>query len=197
MDNSRLLWSNRAMKSTFSQLVSLFLSFFKISAFTLGGGAVMLPLMEEEFVKKKGWITEEEMLDVYTLCNSLPGVIALNSSLMIGRIKAGFWGAVFSVLGVLVPSVVIITALASAVQLLTGNPLAARAFLGIRAGVTALLLYVVISLGRKALRGKKEVFLALFAFLALEVLEINAVGVVLLSAFLGWLLFRREGEGRI
>ena len=156
----------------------------------------MLPLMEDEFVKRRGWITEEDMLDVYTMCNTLPGVIALNSSLMIGRIKAGFWGAVFSVVGVLVPSVVIITALASAVQLITGNLYVARAFLGVRAGVTALLLAVVIGLGMKTLKGKREVFLACFAFLALEVLEINAVLVVLLSAFLGWLLFRRDGEDR-
>ena len=153
----------------------------------------MLPLMEEEFVNRRKWITEEEMLDVYTMCNSLPGVIALNSSLMIGRMKAGFFGALCSVLGVLIPSVVIITALASAVQMLAGNPLAARAFLGVRAGVTALLLVVVINLGRKALRGRKEVFLALFAFLALEVLELNAVMVVLLCAVLGWLFFRKEG----
>jgi chromate transporter len=189
MDNSPSLWSNRVMKQKFRLYGGLFLSFFKIAALTLGGGAVMLPLMEEEFLQRRQWISSEDMVDVYTLCNSLPGVIALNSSLMIGRITAGFWGAICSVLGVLVPSVVLITALASVIQLLAGQVLVERAFLGVRAGVTALLLLVVIRLGKKMIKGKGEIFIAAFAFVALEVLGLNAVLVVLLCALLGRIIF--------
>jgi len=196
MDNSSPLWSNRPMKERFRIYGGLFVSFLKISSLTLGGGAVMLPLMEEEFVRRRKWIGEEDMLDVYTLCNTLPGVIALNSSLMIGRLKAGFWGALFSVAGVLIPSVVIITALASAVQLLVGYPLVSRAFLGVRAGVTALLLFVIINLSKKGIRGGRELLIALFAFIALEVFQVNAVLVVLLCALLGGILFSRKKRDR-
>jgi chromate transporter len=182
------------MSTEIPKLRGLFLSFFRISAFTLGGGAVMLPLMEEEFVKKRKWISEEDMIDVYTLCQSLPGVIAINSSLMIGRLTAGFAGAVCAVSGVLLPSVIIITALASVVQLISGYNWANLAFRGVRAGVTALLLFVIIELGRKVLKGYREVFIALFAFTALEVLDISAILTVLLSALLGWFFFRKEGR---
>lgn len=157
----------------------------------------MLPLMEEEFVQKRKWISEEDMIDVYTLCNTLPGVIALNSSLMIGRLVAGFTGALCSVLGVLIPSVVIIIALASVVQYLTDFSLMVLAFMGVRAGVTALLLHVVLSLGKKTLKGKREILLAVFAFVSLEVFELNAVLVVFLSAFAGWMLFHKEKRGEI
>lgn len=157
----------------------------------------MLPIMEEEFVENKGWITEEDMIDVYTLCNSLPGVIAINSSLMIGRIVAGFTGAAFSVLGVLLPSVIIIASLASVIQYITDYPLVALAFMGIRAGVTALLLLVVITLGKKSIRGKREIAIAVLAFISLEILELNAVLVVLLSAILGWILFHRDSRRKL
>ncbi len=196
MDKNSSLCSNRPMKEKYRIYGGLFLSFLKISSLTLGGGAVMLPLMEEEFVKRRKWITEEDMLDVYTLCNTLPGVIALNSSLMIGRIRAGLPGAVCAVTGVLLPSVVVIAALASAVQLLVAYPLVARAFLGVRAGVTALLLLVIIGLGKKGIRGVRELSIALFAFVALEIFSINAVLVVLLCALLGGILFRSKREGR-
>jgi chromate transporter len=185
------------MMNNNNKKLGLFISFFRIAFFTLGGGAVMLPLMEEEFVQRRKWISDEDMIDVYTLCNTLPGVIALNSSLMIGRMVAGFSGAVFAVLGVLLPSVIIITGLASVIHYIADYPLVALAFMGIRAGVTALLVTVVIVLGKKGLKGKREVAIALFAFLALEVLEINAVLVVLLSAILGWVLFRKDSRGEI
>lgn len=154
----------------------------------------MLPLMEEEFVQRKGWISDEDMLDVYSLCNTLPGVIAVNSSLMIGRMAGGFWGSVFSVFGVLLPSVVIILALASSIHHLADNPQVEWAFQGVRAGVSAMLLLVFITLGRKVLHDKRELFLAIFAFLILEVLGLSAVYTVVICAFMGWLLFRGEGE---
>lgn len=195
MDTVGLCVVKWAMDDKTRRRGGLFLSFFKISAFTLGGGAVMLPLMEEEFVSRRGWITEEDMLDVYTLCQSLPGVIALNSSLMIGRLTAGTPGALCAVTGVLLPSVVIITLLASAVELVSAHRAVADAFMGVRAGVTALLLFVLWELARKVLKGFPEVLIALFAFVALEVLAINPVAVVLLSALLGVFLFR-SGKGR-
>lgn len=180
------------MKKDKATLSGLFSSFFKITSLTLGGGAVMLPLMEEEFVQKRQWISENEMLDVYSLCNTLPGVIALNSSLIIGRMCAGFPGALCSVCGVLLPSIMIITLLATAIQLFSGNATTANAFLGVRAGVAALLLFVLIKLGKKTIKGVREAGIAIFAFICLESFSIHPLLIILLSAGLGFWLFRKD-----
>ncbi len=175
-------------------LFNLYVTFFKISALTLGGGAVMLPFMDEEFVEKKKWLTEGEMVDIYALTNSLPGTIAFNASLLIGRKIKGFAGALCSVLGVMTPPILIIILIAEGLSRMSSHPLVEAAFTGVRAGVTALLLLVMIKIGLKTFQGLREVLLALFAFLLVEVLELNAVMVILICAGIGFFLFWGNGE---
>ena len=90
------------------QVVQLFLTFFKIGAFTFGGGYAMIALMEREVVDKRHWITEEDVMDIITIAESTPGVIAVNSATFIGYKTAGFWGAFFATLGVVIPSFTVI-----------------------------------------------------------------------------------------
>ena len=89
-------------------ILTLFLCFFKIGAFTFGGGYAMLSLLENEFVEKKGWLTKDEFLDMIAIAESTPGPVAINSATFIGHKTAGFLGSAFSTLGVVLPSFIII-----------------------------------------------------------------------------------------
>ncbi len=152
----------------------------------------MLPLMEEEFVHKKQLLDPKQMLDVYALTQSMPGVIAINSSLLIGYWVAGIMGSLVSVLAVLTPSVIIITALAEIIQRLSSLVLVDYAFTGVRAGVTAIMLVMLIKLGKKVIHSWKELLLAALAFIAVETFGIHPILVILISGILGFVFFRNE-----
>ena len=154
----------------------------------------MLPIMDEEFVEKKKWLTEMEMIDIYALTNSLPGIIAFNASLLIGRKVKGLPGALFSVLGVMTPPILLILLIAEGLSLIAAHPLVEAAFTGLRAGVTALLSLVMIKIAAKTFEGFREIILAVFAFLLVTVLEVNAVLVILICAGLGLFVFRGDDE---
>jgi len=173
---------------------TLYVSFFKISGFTLGGGMVMLPLMEEEFVKKKALITPRQMLDVYAATQGLPGVIAINSSLLIGYWVGGIGGAISGVLGVLTPSVVIITALAEVISRFGSYLMVENAFIGVRSGVTAIMLLLLIKLGRKTIRSWRELLIACLAFIAVEVGGFHPIPVIFAAAVFGGILLKERAS---
>ncbi len=176
------------------RLAGLFFSYFRIAAFTLGGGMVMLPLMEDEFVRKRGWLNAEDFIGVVTLVNSLPGVIAINSSLIIGRQVAGPAGAAAAFLGGVIPSVVIILLLAPLVSLIRSAPAAAAAFTAVRAGVAALILLLVFRQSRKTQAGFREVIFALAALLAVRIFGVHPILVIFASALAGILVYGREEQ---
>ena len=95
------------------ELLSMFLTFARIGAFTFGGGYAMLPILQREVVEKKGWCTDDELTDMYAIGQCTPGVIAVNVATYIGNKKRGPVGAIFTTLGVIFPSIVIITVIAS------------------------------------------------------------------------------------
>ena len=118
--------------------LELFLSFFKIGAFTFGGGYAMVPLIREEMVERKGWIKDEEMLDLLAIAESTPGVIAVNSATFVGYKVAGFWGSFFATLGVILPSFLLFFSCNLFENFLKIKEIA-NTFRGIRAGVTVLI----------------------------------------------------------
>ena len=119
--------------------LSLFWAFFRVGAFTFGGGYAMLPLLEAEVVTAKGWAGRDEVMDDYALAQSLPGVIAVNTSLLLGYRLAGVFGAVMAGLGVILPSILVITGVAVFFAKFMENPVVARVFQGVRAGVVGLI----------------------------------------------------------
>jgi len=167
----------------------LFETFFKIGAFTLGGGYAMLPLMEREFVTRRKWITEEEMIDILAVVQSLPGIIAVKASIFIGYEAAGLAGAVIAVIGLLVPSITIITLFAFLYVSVHDNPVVQNLFIGVRAGVTALILLAGIKLGKKVLNDWLSVVSALAAGIAVWFFDVHAGLVIIAAAVLGYLLF--------
>ena len=169
---------------------TLFRVFFYLSAVTLGGGLAMLPLMRQEFVEKRGWMTDDEMVDTVAAMQSMPGIIAMNMGVLIGYRCAGFIGALAALAGGVLPPFIAIVALAALVAQLRQFAVVQHLFLGVRAAVAAMILLAVISLGRQVLKGERfrRVFswcVAIASFAALVFVGVNAIWVIVAGALLG------------
>jgi len=143
-------------------LIKLFLIFFKIGLFTFGGGYAMIPLIKEEIVEKRNWITNDEMIEIIAIAESTPGPIAINTATYIGYKKRKIWGSVLSTLGVVLPSLAIIIALSFIYQAFISNIYVQYAFIGIKCAVAILILKAGINMIIKA--EKKLFFILLFIF---------------------------------
>ncbi len=119
-------------------LRELFISWFKIGLFTFGGGYAMLPLIEKEVIEAKGWTNQEEIMDIYALSQSIPGAIAINTSIFLGRKLGGLAGALAAMLGVVLPSIIVILLIAVFFVSLQSNPAVMAVFAGIRAAIVGL-----------------------------------------------------------
>ena len=133
-------------------LIKLFLIFCKIGLFTFGGGYAMYPVIKGEIIDKRGWITEEELMDYYAIGQCTPGIIAVNVATFVGKKLKGFFGAVFATLGVIFPSVVIITIIAAFINNFADLWYVQSAFSGIRVAVIVLILNTIISMWKKSIR---------------------------------------------
>ena len=131
-------------------LWNLFITFSRLGLFTFGGGYAMLPMLQKEVVEKAGWATESEIMDYFAVGQCTPGVIAVNTSTFIGYKQKGILGGISATLGVIFPSVVIITAIASILNNFSSYPIVQHAFAGIRIVVAALVLNVVIKMYKSA-----------------------------------------------
>ena len=150
-------------KEFFKSLINLFMSFFKIGLFTIGGGLAMIPLMEKELINKKRWINDEELLDYYAVSQSTPGIIAVNVATFVGYKQAGIIGGIFATLGVVTPSWIIITILAFFINSISDYPMVQKALKGINVAVASLLTSVIINFSKKTI---KNFYNGLFMFLA-------------------------------
>lgn len=133
-------------------LLELFLTFAKVGVMTFGGGYAMLPILQREVVENKKWATDEELADYFAIGQCTPGVIAVNTATFIGRKTAGVLGGIVATLGVVFPSIVIITALAGVIQMFAENSIVRNAFAGIRVCVCVLILNSVIKLGKSSIK---------------------------------------------
>lgn len=167
------------------RLWTLFRVFFKISAVSVGGGLTMLPLMSREFSEERKWITEEEMVDVVAIVQSVPGIIAVNMAILIGQRAAGLPGVFAASVGVVLPPVIVILAIAALLFQLSGNETMDHIFLGVRAAVSALILLSVIKMSRSVLKGPLPIAIALIGFLLLVLFDVDAVGMIIGAAVVG------------
>ena len=135
-------------------LIHLFMAFARIGAFTFGGGYAMLPMLQKEVVEKYHWTTEDEIMDYYAIGQCTPGIIAVNTATFIGYKTAGIPGAVFATLGIITPSIIIITIIAACLRNFADLPIVKHAFNGIRACVCVLILNAVTKLAQKSLVDK-------------------------------------------
>ncbi len=180
-----------------SILAKLFFSTLYISAFTFGGGFVIVTFMKRKFVDELHWLTEEEMLDMTALAQSSPGAIAVNASILVGWRMAGFSGMVTAVLGTILPPMVILTAVSFCYAAFASNIYVGYVLKGMQAGVAAVILDVVCSMGGGILKQKKPVYLIIMicAFAAAFVLKVNVICIILGTAAAGVLLEVRRKRG--
>ena len=163
----------------------LFLIFFKIGAFTFGGGYAMIPLIRNEVVNKKGWLEEDEFMDMLAIAQSMPGPISLNTALFVGNKRLGFKGGLFSGAGIILPSFVVILLIAMVFTQFKENPVVERVFKGIRPAVVALIVAPLLSLGKSAGVRWKNLWIPVVVALAEWQLSISPIYIVLAAILLG------------
>lgn len=165
--------------------ISLFMSFFKIGAFTIGGGYAMLPLIQKEVVERKKWIDKEEFLDMLAVAQSAPGPIAINTAVFTGYKIGGVPGAIFTTLGSALPSFVIILLVATIFVNIKDNPIVERVFKGIRPAVVALIAVPVLGMGKDAKVNINNVIIPIGVAIAVAFLKISPIYVIILTAIGG------------
>ena len=183
--------SGKAIQPT---LPELFLVFARISAVTIGGGYVMFPMLKCEVVDSKGWITDEEMVDYYALGQSIPGIIAMNTSTLIGYRKRGIPGAAAAAAGMAAPSLIVILLIAAFFIRFLDQAWVQKAFAGIRAAVVALIVMAVWQVAQKSVRSLAKAAIAVGSFLAIVGLNAHPVLMILAGGLLGFVLFRKGVE---
>lgn len=167
----------------------LFLAFFKIGLFTFGGGYAMLPLIQEAVIVEHGWATLAEFIDILAVVEMTPGPIAINSATFIGYRAGGFFGSVTATLGVVLPSVIIITCIAKFMSHFSENKYIRWAFEGIRPVVLGLILSAVISVGRNTVVDVKAFLLAVVFFVLTVFAKLHPIAIILIAGVTGCILY--------
>ena len=170
-----------------------------ISAFTFGGGFVIVTFMKRKFVDELKWISEQEMLDMTALAQSSPGAIAVNAAIQVGWKVAGFPGMISAVLGTIIPPMAILSLVSLFYHLFAENRYVAMALKGMQCGVAAVILDVSVSLGKNVIKSRQAVHILIMAasFAATFFFKVNVIWIILCAAAAGILLAvanRKEGK---
>lgn len=179
------------------KLFTIFLVFFKLGAFTFGGGLAMIPIIKREIIDR-GWISEDELADYIAVSQVAPGMIAINIAVLVGKHLAGRKGSLVAVLGVALPSLIIITFIAALLKQFASIPLVAYALRGILIVVVILLFTAMIDLGKKAIRNIGLLIYALIGFVLIYFFSVSSILIILSAFVLGtihaWLIYRKRAE---
>ena len=152
-------------QSKAKKCIKLFLSTFKISACTFGGGFVIIPLLRRKFVEELGWIDEQEMMDLTAIAQSSPGAIAVNASILVGYRVAGIPGAMLTVLGTVLPPLIIISVISLFYKAFRDNAIVNAAMAGMLCGVAAVILDVVINMIKGIFKQKGFILIIINSFM--------------------------------
>ncbi len=188
-------------RSKGKRLIKLFFSMLYISAFTFGGGFVIVTFMKRKFVDELHWIDEKEMLDMTALAQSSPGAIAVNAAILVGWKVEGAWGMAAAALGTVIPPMAILSVISLFYQLFAANQYVALALRGMSCGVAAVILDVAVSLGKNVLKTRQGAHIAVMAtaFAATFVFRVNVIFIILAAAVVGVLMVlydsRKGGAG--
>lgn len=174
--------------------LQLFLTFAKIGVVTFGGGAAMLPILQREVVENKHWATEEELVDYYAIGQCTPGIIAVNTATFVGQKLKGLSGGIFATLGMVFPSLVIISILAGLITNFADLAWVQNAFAGIRACVCVLIFNATVRLMKTAVVDKRTAAIFVAVLLGSVFLNISPVWFVVCAALLGIILKGLEAK---
>lgn len=176
--------------------LDLFLTFARISASCFGGGYAMLPFFQQELVEKKGWLTDEELLDLNAVAQCTPGVIAVNTATFCGYRVRGFLGAIWASIGILVPPILIVTIISAFFWSFAENPWVQHALTGVRACVCALIINSTIRLYRKAVLDVPTFLVFLAVFLLAAFVGLSPAILVIGAGLFGLAYHKIRKEGR-
>ena len=173
--------------SRLSRLWRMFYTMLYISAFTFGGGFVIVSLMKKKYVDEFGWLTEEEMLDLTALAQSSPGAIAVNAAILTGYRLEGIPGVIASVLGTVIPPVTTLSIISLCYGIFRDSPLVQAVLKGMQAGVAAVICDVVLDLSGKVVKTKSvlSILLMIAAFVLVYFFDLSVILVILAAAILG------------
>lgn len=173
------------MKNQYKLLWKVFTTFFKIGAFTFGGGYAMIPLIQKEAVEKNGWVTDDDILEIIAIAESTPGPIAINSATFVGYRTCGVLGSVAGTLGVVLPSFVLIYAISFVLRQFQDLKAVQYAFQGIRAGVLALLCKALWGMYKKNQKNWASYIVMAGAFILTGLLDVSVLPVLAGCAVFG------------
>jgi len=173
------------MKVDFKKLWQVFAAFFKIGAFTFGGGLAMIPLIQKEAVENHGWVTDDDILEIVAIAESTPGPIAINSATFVGYRAAGVIGSAAATFGTVLPSFVIILLISYVLRQFQDIPAVQYAFWGIRAGVVAMLIKSLWTMYKKSPKGWPAYVAMAAAFILNTVLDVHILIVIVSCAVFG------------
>ena len=169
----------------FKKALKLFVTFFKIGAFTFGGGYAMIPLIQHAVVEKNKWITDDDILEIVAISESTPGPIAVNSATFVGYRICGVLGSIAATLGVVVPSFLIMLCVFFILNQFKDLPVVQYAFVGIRACVLALVLKALLSMYKKCEKTWVSFTVIAFAVFSSVILSVNTFYIIISSAVFG------------
>ena len=165
----------------------LFISTFYLSAFTFGGGYVIVPLMKKKFVDDLNYIEEEEMLNLVAIAQSSPGPVAVNASILLGYKVAGIFGALVTILGTILPPLIILSIISIFYTAFRDNAVVSAVLKGMQSGVSAVICDVVINLGKNVVNEKSttSLFIMIGSFITTYFLNINVIYIILICGVIG------------
>lgn len=176
-------------------MFELFFTFFKIGIFTFGGGYAMIPLIEKEIMSNKNWIDKDELLEIISISQMTPGPIAINAATFIGKKKLGFLGSLSATLGVITPSLIVITIISAFFSQSFLNPVMQKLFIGLRAGIAALILSSVLKLSKNILKDFFSYSIFIISLIGLIFFNISPIFLILFFG-IGSIVFFSFKEGR-
>ena len=174
-------------------MLKLFITFFKIGLFTIGGGYAMIPLIERDVVERNRWVSKEEFLDLLAVAQAAPGVFAVNISIFIGYKLRGVWGSIFAAIGNVLPSVLIILAIAFFFSSFSDNRVVNNIFMGLRPAVVALIAAPVFSVAKSARIGWTNVWIPVLSALLIVCFGVSPIYIIMVAVVAGILWGRVKG----
>jgi len=169
-------------------------AFFVIGGSTFGGGYAMVPVLERELIKKRGWINMDEVMDYWTIAQITPGIIAVNVATFVGYKRKGLVGGIIATIGLILPGCCLMMIIALFMEKFADNAIVRHAFTGIRVAVCALLFDTIVRLAKGLFREYRPVILFAAAFILSAVFSVSPVFIILGAGLAGFLFFRKAGE---
>lgn len=196
MQSRQLQIFTRLRYSDYKMLLELFVVFLKLGTFTIGGGVAMIPILRDSMVNEKEWFTDEEMVDIIAICQSLPGVIAINMATYVGFRKKGLSGSLVATLGVIIPSFLIILMLAKGIAAIGDNPRLMGGLAGLRAAATGMVILAIYRMAKSVANGWVSGLLAVMSFVLIAFFDVS-VALVVLVYLVGGALFGVYGANKM